>query len=124
MFLVQLYTQVFAQKVPTAKKELRKTKTLLVLSTASFAGATYCTWNAYEAHYQFKLKYMRGYAIDTNRYFKKFRNQLIFSSGFALTGLALEIIAINNFTHYCTLMDNKITIKVAPSRIGICYSLR
>ena len=124
MFLVQLYTQVFAQKVPTAKKELRKTKTLLVLSTASFAGATYCTWNAFEAHNKFKFRYSRGYAIDMDSYFKTFKNQLLLSSGFALTGLAFEIIAINHFTHYRTLMDKKITLKIAPSRIGICYSLR
>lgn len=124
MFLVQLYTQVFAQKVPTAKKELLKTKALLVLSTASFAGATYCTWSAYEAHYKFKLRYTRGYAIDNEYFFKTFTTYVVLSSGFALTGLILEGAAVSHLMHYRKLVDGKISLKVAPSRIGICYSLR
>lgn len=123
IIFLQLWFGLFAQK-PLAKIELRRASVNMTVGWLCFAGATYCTWNAFEAHQKYVFNYNRGYSTDIADYQKIFKNQMYFSVGFATAGIILQGCALYHFTKYREAMDYKITFKATPTGVGIAYSIR
>jgi len=121
-FCFTLFSQ--RQKPSPARKQLRKTTVNFTLGCMAYAGAAYCTWNAYESHYSFYFRYSRGYNYDIPAYRKEFRTQMLLSIGLAGTGIVFHGCSLYHFAKYREAMDKKITYRIAPSGVSISYALR
>ena len=121
-FCFTLFSQ--AQKPSKSRRELRNTTIFFTLGCMSYAGAAYCTWNAYEEHHDFYFRYSRGYNYDIPQYQEKFKTQMRLSIGFAATGIVMHGFALYHFAKYRDAMDKKITYRIAPSGVSVAYALR
>jgi hypothetical protein len=129
LFLLLISFSLWSQKVKKQKPseariQLRYTRIFFTFGMASYAGAAYCTWNAFEAHQHFVNNFVKGYPVNLARDQKIFRDQMRWSIGLASAGIIFHGFAWYYFSSYKELMDNKISFRVSPTSIGLSYAFK